>query len=421
MNQQQVWRMHSRLPLGPLLWSLGGVVLATAFHVAANLYGADLLKAVALRLYYVPILYGALAGGLTVGGLGGVAAALLHLLVMYGPGHTGHAGHGTILMTEHLVEIPFFLVVGLLTGALRDHEQQEKRNRQEITETFGRYVSHQVVDRILSAGRVNMEGEETEATVLFTDLRNFTGLSENLRPHELLRFLNLYFEEMVEVILAHDGFLDKFIGDGIMAVFGVPLGRPDDSERAVRVAIEMIQRVSWLNAREPFSLSPVAMRIGISTGTVVAGSVGSTRRMEYTVMGDTVNVASRLESLNKIYGSEILISDTTYRSLGTDTGILVREVDAVRVKGRSTPCVLFEVFSCCPPEVIERKRRTLADFMSALQLYKSGDLELAGARFQAVLGAYPDDPISRMYMERIDMLRKNKPAVWDGVYEFTQK
>ncbi len=415
------WHVYARIPVRPLLWTIGGIALATALHAGANLYDSDLLKAVALRIYYFPILFGALSAGMVVGGAGGLTAAIFHMGVMYGAGHSGHEGHGGILMTEHLVEAPFFLLVGVLTGALRDHEQHEKKHRQQVTEIFGRYVSPQVVDRILSEKQLNVEGEETEATVLFSDLRDFTGLSEKLHPHELLNFLNIYFEEMVKVILDHEGFLDKFIGDGIMAIFGVPLKRENDATQAVNAAIQMMHSLMALNDREPFKTRPVSMRIGMHTGIVVAGSVGSSRRMEYTVMGDTVNVASRIESLNKIYGSDILITDTTYRRLHADANILTREVDAVRVKGRSTPCVLFEVFSCCPPDVIDRKQITLADFTRALQFYKSGEFDLATDAFQVVLGAYPSDKISRMYMERIRVLKRNKPEFWDGVFEYAQK
>jgi len=402
--------------MGPFAWSLVGIALVTLAHLFAGRTGGELPMAIASRLYYLPIVYGAIRGGMALGFAAGAVSGLVHGLVMI----STHGGHASAVMTEHLIAIPFLALLGLLTGALRDHERHERSKREEVTEVFGRYVSHQVVDEILNR-EVHVEGALAEATVLFSDLRDFTSLSETLPPRELLAMLNRYFTGMVDIVLDHKGFLDKFIGDSIMAVFGVPLRGDDDAMRAVRAAVAMSHALEELNGVGAFAGRAFSMGIGLHTGQVVAGNVGSPKRMEYTVLGDTVNLAARLEGLNRRYGSGILISDTTYKAVRHDAGILAREVDAVRVKGRRTPCVLYEIYNCCASEARESKSRTLGNFILALQFYKSGEWDEAENGFRSVLASYPDDAVTRMYLQRIADLRRNTPEEWDGVYDFTQK
>lgn len=219
----------------------------------------------------------------------------------------------------------------------------EEREKRRIRGIFSRYVSRQVVDEILKESQeLALGGRRKEVTVLFSDIRNFTTMSERMKPEEVVAILNEYFAAMVEVIFRHEGTLDKYIGDAIMAVFGSPLSRPDDAERAVRAAVDMqtelkrLQAKWQLEGREPFDIG-----IGINTGEVVVGNIGSEKRMEYTVIGDNVNLASRLEGLNKQYQSHIIVSESVYEKLKDKVN--VRPLEAVTVKGKTRPVMIYEV------------------------------------------------------------------------------
>jgi adenylate cyclase len=208
---------------------------------------------------------------------------------------------------------------------------------------FERYVSHQIAAKILQdPERVFWQGERRRATILFSDIRDFTTMSERLPPEDVVSRLNEYLEAMIDIVFAHEGTLDKFVGDSIMAVFGAPVSLGDDEERAVRVALDMQEATirlskSW-TAR---GLPPLRIGIGIHSGDVVVGNIGSEQRLEYAAIGDTVNFASRLESLNKTYGSTILISETTYQAVWPL--IEARRLDAVRVRGREQPVPIYEL------------------------------------------------------------------------------
>jgi adenylate cyclase len=197
---------------------------------------------------------------------------------------------------------------------LRSETEQQ---RKQLMEMFSRYVDPQVANAIwLSRDEVSLEGDERIATVLFSDIRNFTGITAGKPSRTVLRWLNRYFTAMDEVIRAHDGFLNKFIGDGLLVVYGVPLsqGETVDACNSVRSALAMLKRVEELNAERLAGEDFPDLRIGVGihTGTLTSGSVGSLNRLEYSVIGETVNLASRLESLNKEFGTEIILSEATY-------------------------------------------------------------------------------------------------------------
>lgn len=220
--------------------------------------------------------------------------------------------------------------------------------RDFIKQTFGRYVSQQVMEEILS-GDVGLGGQRRHATIMFTDIRGFTTISETLPPERIVEMLNAYFDAMVDCILRHEGTLDKFIGDGMLAVFGLLREHHDDEDRAVRCALEMMDRLGPLNARwKEEGLPEIRIGAGIHTGDVVVGNIGSAKMMQYTVVGDTVNVASRIEQLNKDLGSHILISDST-RSLLKGRYAL-RAHEGVRLKGKSAPVTLWQVDGAMPPK-----------------------------------------------------------------------
>lgn len=215
------------------------------------------------------------------------------------------------------------------------------RERDRLKETFGKYVTRQVADRILE-GHVDLGGETLPVTVLFSDIRSFTTISERMEPKALLDFLNVYFSGMVESVMKHDGVVDKFIGDAIMAVFGAPVPRPEDPLNAVKAALEMRERLALVNAGfRARGLPELRTGIGLHTGQVVAGNMGHVERMEYTVIGDTVNLASRLESLTKELGADVLLSESTYSAVEA-------EVDAeplreLQVKGRAQPVRVYRL------------------------------------------------------------------------------
>ena len=215
------------------------------------------------------------------------------------------------------------------------------RQREVIRETFGRYVTKQVAEEILS-GRVELGGERRQATVLFADIRGFTRLSEDLSPEEVVAFLNDYLGHMVTCVIDNGGVLDKFIGDAVMALFGVPVGRsPEEEARAaLRCAVDMSQRLDEINVRRiDNGQPPIDIGIGVHSGELIAGNIGAPQRMEYTVVGDTVNVCSRIEGLTKRLGKRILCSDATAELAG-DAFDLV-ELDTLPVKGRQRPVRLF--------------------------------------------------------------------------------
>ncbi|HNN79357.1 MAG TPA: adenylate/guanylate cyclase domain-containing protein, partial [Leptospiraceae bacterium] len=342
MTQKEFWKLHSSAHLNfklneKIYFILFLIFLASALHILASHFQNELFIAIAVRLNYIPVFYAGMRGGLIPGLLSGFIVASLHSIIML---HFGHATHGShLILTEHLVETPFIVLFAALIGFLRDHEQMQRAKQEKIKEIFGKYVSQNIAEQIIN-NEIVLTGEEKVATILFCDLKGFTTLSEKLSPQDLLNLLNYFFSEMVTIILRNGGFLDKFIGDAIMAVFGIPFNEEKHAEIAVNVAIEMQKKLKELNESKSFGEFQLAMTIGIHTGNIIAGNLGSKERMDYTVIGDTVNLASRIQSLNKSYSSDILISDSTYKSLIGSSNIFAREIDTVKVKGRNKPCIL---------------------------------------------------------------------------------
>jgi len=245
--------------------------------------------------------------------------------------------------TAHL-QLGLLAAYTLSYGGRLTREEREKRF---IRSVFRRYVADNVVDMLLASGRMpDLGGEKTTVTVLFSDIRNFTTLSEKLDAHEVVEFLNRYFESICAIILEQGGTIDKYIGDAVMVQFGAPVSYPDHAARALRAALAMRDAagefVSWMSERfAERNLPAFNIGIGIHTGEAIVGNVGSSRRMEYTVIGDTVNLASRLESASKTLGCMIVASSVTIKAAGIDvrTGLH----DVIHVKGRETPVEIFEV------------------------------------------------------------------------------
>ncbi|MGH7092493.1 MAG: adenylate/guanylate cyclase domain-containing protein, partial [Stellaceae bacterium] len=250
---------------------------------------------------------------------------------------------------------------------------------------------------------------------------NFTTLSEGLGARDTVNLLNDYFAEMVGVVIQHGGILDKYIGDAIMALFGAPFGKPDDADRALAVANGMLIALRDLNRQFRDRGRPaLKIGVGVATGEVVVGNIGSPLRMEYTVIGDRVNIASRLEGANKYYGTGILLDDATVESLNTNT--LLREIDLLRVKGKDRPVAVYEALTHHDAQSFPMMLEVLDAFQRGLQSYRAGDWQRAIASFEAALQLHPGDGPSAIYLERCRIYKDiPPPRDWGGVWVLTDK
>jgi len=297
----------------------------------------------------------------------------------------------------------------------------EIKKREFLQDTLTRYVTKQVVELILDHPEsIILDGEEREATVFFSDIRGFTTLSERMRPKDLVAMLREYFTLMVDAVFQYQGTVDKFIGDALMAIFGAPTPQPDHAERAVRTALEMKRMLIGFNQeRVSVGQDPIRIGVGINTGHAVVGNIGSVQRLEYTAIGDAVNLASRLEGINKQYGTEIIISESTFRQL--PDSILVRELDDVRVKGKHEPSKIYEVIGV-QGELTDETESGYAHFRDGLTLYKQRQWDAAMREFQAALEMISADKPSQLYLDRCRAYKQNPPSDdWDGVFEMKSK
>ena len=290
-----------------------------------------------------------------------------------------------------------------------------------LKSTMSRYMDPSVADKLLQAGEEILGGQSSIATVLFSDIRSFTTLTEELGPQGTVSLLNEYFTVMVDAIQNQGGMLDKFIGDAIMAVFGTPLAHDDDEDRAVRAAISMIRELGAYNEKRiSDGKKLINIGIGLNTDTVVSGNIGSPKRMDYTVIGDGVNLASRLESACKQYGARILASEYTVRKLkGTYRN---REVDRVVVKGKSQPVGVFEILDYHTEKTFPNMMAVLNSFKFGLNCYREGKWDQAIEAFTDALSLHPNDETSKMYVERCMHLKNFPPETdWDGVWVMQSK
>ena len=298
-----------------------------------------------------------------------------------------------------------------------DDISREKR----VRSTMARYMAKEVLDKVLEAGEGALDATTHEATVLFSDIRGFTTIAELLGSHKTVAMLNEYFSEMVEIIFNHSGVLDKYIGDAIMAVFGAPVTNPYDADNAVLVATEMMAALRDFNERQRSGGNdPITIRVGISTGEVVAGTIGSARRMEYTVIGDTVNMAARLEAANKFYGTDLLVSSWTVDQLSSSDGL--RQIDLVRVKGIAQPVTIFESLRHYTDEVQEQLAQVVGHYSEGVNAYRHQNWDKAVTSFSKALIERPNDGPSAFYIDRCRFYMKSPPPQdWDGVWTDRRK
>jgi adenylate cyclase len=294
-------------------------------------------------------------------------------------------------------------------------------SEKRMKSTMARYMDPSVADKLLQAGEDLLGGQSSIATILFSDIRSFTTLTEELGAQATVSLLNEYFTVMVDCIQSQGGMLDKFIGDAIMAVFGIPLVHDDDEDRAVRAAISMLTELNTFNEKRlSEGRRPIHIGIGLNTDTIVSGNIGSPKRMDYTVIGDGVNLAARLESACKKYGARLLISELTMKKLrGTYRS---REVDRVVVKGKTQPVGIFEIVDYHTDQSFPNLMPVLNAFKFGLKCYRAAKWDEALRVFNEALALNPDDYTSKMYIERCQFLKKSPPAGdWDGVWVMDSK
>ena len=296
-------------------------------------------------------------------------------------------------------------------------------NEKRVKSTMSRYMDPELADRLLAEGGQEelLGGKDQTATILFSDIRGFTGITEKLGAQGTVALLNDYFERMVDCISDEGGILDKFIGDAIMAGFGVPVSRGEDEDRAMRAAIAMVSRLwEWNAQRAAKNLITLDMGIGLNTDHIVAGNIGSPKRMDYTMIGDGVNLAARLESACKQYRARILLSEMTKKKL---RGIYrLREIDKVVVKGKTEPVSVFECLDYHADQTFPNIADVMGHFSEGIAAYRGQDWDRAITSFQSALKANPQDRLSDLYIERCQVLRETPPGdTWNGVWMLSEK
>ena len=302
--------------------------------------------------------------------------------------------------------------LGRLADTFNDmaHGLQE---RDRVRNLLGMVISPQIADELMKK-EIELGGEDVEATILFSDIRGFTGISEAMSPQQVIQMLNHYLTEMNRIIENHSGVVDKYIGDAVMAIFGAPLAHPKSPANAVNSALEMHAAMTTVNAHfSTLQLPSIDIGIGINTGTVVAGNMGSMSRLNYTVIGDAVNLASRLEGLCKLYGVPVIISEHTQRLCPQIDCI---ELDRVTVQGKSEPVTLYS-----PQQVTPVQGPMLDAYGAAVAAYRAQDWSRAASQFADLQGASPA-PLFHLYQERIARFIHNPPGPdWDGAFVLRSK
>ncbi len=298
--------------------------------------------------------------------------------------------------------------------------QTEGKARRQLRSMFERYVSPAVIKELVDKQEgLELGGQEVVCTVLFSDIKDFTSMSERLTPKELVQFLNSYFTIETEVILANGGLLDKYLGDAVMAVFGAPIPTTNHAVQACSAALDVQRALKQFELRHDGTTHRTETRIGISTGPMVVGNIGSPHRLDYTAIGDTVNLASRLEGVNKLFGTSIILTEETKSQL--DDLFLVRPLDDLRVKGKEKAVRVYELMEK-RETVSQTVLQLVSAFSEALELYRTRRFDQALRSFQAIPRDHPNDGPTQVYIGRCEAYAKNPPpSEWDGVYIMLDK
>lgn len=334
------------------------------------------------------------------------------------------AGGSYYLFLQHNFWMDMIPLSGVIVfnfvGGIAYHWVMEQREKAQITRTFGQYVSTQVVRQLIAdPSLARLGGEKKKLTVLFADIRGFTTFSERMEPESLVHFLNEYLTAMTEIVFEHEGVVDKYMGDAIMAFYGAPIEYNDHALKGCLTAIHMMETLKILQEKWREEGKPVIdVGIGLNTGPMTVGNMGSTMRFDYTVIGDAVNLASRLEGLNKQYGTNILISELTYKEV--EGNVLCRVIDRVRVKGKRETVRIYELMSGNrSPDGLKSFGES---FEKGFQLYQEQKWEEAIQFFQSCLKINSEDMPSQIYIKRCQEMKDNPPGKeWDGVYIMATK
>ncbi|MBW3541770.1 MAG: GAF domain-containing protein [Planctomycetes bacterium] len=297
---------------------------------------------------------------------------------------------------------------------------EDVTQKKRMISTLGRYLSPALAQKVLQEDEARLGGVRQEVAVLFSDIRGYTSITEKMDAQDVVEMLNQYFSAMVDAVFAEQGILDKYIGDALMAVFGVPYPSEDDSLRACRAALRMQAALTEFNRRQrEAGRVELSIGTGISSGSVISGNIGSEKRLEYTCIGDGVNLASRIEGATKVYGASILISEFTQARLGGR--LVLREMDLIRVVGKQEPIRIYELLaedeSQLPPQRLEAVRQ----FEAGLAAYRARRWKAAAATFQQALALDEDDAAAQLYLQRTLRLEAAPPAEWDGVWTLESK
>ena len=333
----------------------------------------------------------------------------------------GELNFGDEKLSVNANVLPLIDTEGKKLGAMIMVEDISSEKR--MKSTMSRYMDPALAEQMMEGGDSDdfLGGKSTEATILFSDIRSFTTLTESLGAQGTVKMLNEYFTIMVDIITREGGMLDKFIGDAIMAAFGIPVTHDDDPDRAVRATIAMITELwDYNKVREGRGELPIDHGIGLNTGMIVSGNIGSPKRMDYTMIGDGVNLAARLESACKQYSARILISEFTSAKLkGT---YRMRDIDLVVVKGKTEPVGVVEVLDYHTDETYPNLMDNVNYFNEAVKQYRGANWDKAINNFEEAMKANPSDKLAQTYIDRCELMKAEPPdGEWDGVWVMTSK
>jgi adenylate cyclase len=327
-----------------------------------------------------------------------------------------HFGNLVLPLASGLVMLSLLFALNMSYGYF-----VEARGKRQITGLFGQYVPPELVDEMAkNPESFSMEGESREMTVLFTDVRGFTTISEGLDPKQLSQLMNEFLTPLTEVIYKHRGTVDKFMGDCIMAFWGAPLADPNHARNGILAGLEMHEVLAKLKTEfQKRGWPEIKIGVGLNTGRMSVGNMGSKLRTAYTVMGDAVNLASRLEGITKEYGAEIVVGEGTRDAV---PDVVFRELDRVRVKGKDEAVAIFEPLGL-QGHVAKSRQEEAKLYAQFLRLYRAQDWDQAELQLFNLQKLVPDNKLySATFVERISYLRANPPGQgWDGAFTFTTK
>jgi adenylate cyclase len=312
---------------------------------------------------------------------------------------------------------PFLAVIVCYIGSTVYNYVTERKQKVMIKEMFSRYVNPTVVDELVAhPEKLRLGGERKELTVFFSDIEKFTNISEDMQPERLVSILNEYLTAMTGIVFSFNGTLDKYEGDAIVAFWGAPIPQQDHALRACRASVAMQEAIAAMRERWERERKPhLNVRIGLNTGEMIVGNMGGVDRFDYTVIGDSVNLGSRLESANKQYRTNIMISEHTYRQVKGE--VVARELDVLVVAGKTEPVHVYELVGMANTGLPPQRLEFIEEYTRGIFLYRDQRWKEALMRFEKALELVPEDYTTHMYIERTHMYAASPPPDdWNGVF-----